>query len=216
MNNQGNISCWFCGALFDLSESECCTHTLPTPVCPYCLNCFCTAPESQRQSIRQHLEKSVSQTDLNKHVLFCQPIGSILIDSGVITAQNLEEALNRQKSCKRPLGEILIDMGLVSKDLMRVTLLNQQWIEQIDLEHIDIDPRLIERFGFEFCCRHLILPLELILVKDHAVLRVAISRRQNLEAIRAHPAFQTFGILPYFAPPARIQSLLDCMGSKRP
>lgn len=209
MNKDEQICCWFCGAQFTLTEAECCTHTMPTPVCPYCLNCFCTAPDPQRLAIRKQLDGNAAQKDQQKHLLFSKPIGSILLESGLIGQHDLDEALQAQARTGKPLGELLVEMGRISLEKMRIILLNQQWIDQIDLDNVSVDLRLIERFGFEFCCRHQILPLELIMVKDHAVLRVAISRREALDAIRAHPAFQTFGILPYLATSERIGELLQ-------
>ena len=208
MKQDERIQCWFCGAQFELSESECCTHTMPTPVCPYCLNCFCTAPEEQRQAIRQRMEHSKDSSEHQKHILFSKPLGSILLESHLISQTDLDKALLYQKTCPAPLGEIVVKLGLVPPEKMRIVLLNQQWIDQIDLDNIIVDLRLVERFGFEFCLRHQILPIELLLVKDHAILRVAISRRETLDAIRAHPAFQTFGLLPYLASADQISELL--------
>jgi hypothetical protein len=197
---------------FTLEEAECCNHTMPTPVCPFCLNCFCTAPEAQRQQIRQTLDSLSGPTETSKKAIFSKPIGSILLECGLISRESLNLALAKQNETGAPLGQILVDMNLVSSDVMRNTLLNQTWIEPIELDNISLDLRLIKRFGLEFCSRHQILPIELLLVKDHAILRVAISKRDTLEAIRIHPAFQTFGILPYFAPPDQISDLLGQIG----
>jgi len=209
MKQNERISCWFCGAEYNLAESECCTHTMPTPVCPYCLNCFCTAPEPQRLAMRQKLEISQDQTEQQKHILFSKPLGAILLESGMISNSDLDKALQYQKECNAPLGEVIVNLGMVPPETMRITLLNQQWIDQIDLDNVSIDLRLVERFGIEFCRRHQVLPIELLLVKDHAILRVAISRRETLDAIRSHPAFQTFGLLPYLAPSDQIVDLLE-------
>ncbi len=216
MNKDEQISCWFCGAQYCLSDSEFCTHTIPSPACPYCLNCFCTAPDTQRLAMRQKIEEQPAQSEQTRHLLFSKPIGSILQESGLITSTDLEKALLVQKDCGRALGEVLVEMGLVSADTMRITLLNQQWIEQIDLDKVSLDLRLIERFGFEFCSRHSILPIELLVIKDHGTLRIAISRRETLEAIRSHPAFQTFGILPYLAPADIIQTVLSKLRPRFP
>jgi len=182
---------------------------MPTPVCPYCLNCFCTAPEQQRLAIRQKLDSKTDKTEQPKHVLYSKPIGTILVECGIINQTDLDNALLIQSNSGKPLGEVLVELGLVTAETMRITLLNQQWIEQIDLENVHLDLRLVDRFGFEFCHRHEILPIELLQVKDHAILRIAIAKRDTLEAIRTHPAFQTFGVLPYLASSDKILELLN-------
>ena len=46
-------------------------------------------------------------------------LGEVLIRSGLITAEQLEHALEQQKSVKLPLGQVLIKLGYVSDDAMR-------------------------------------------------------------------------------------------------
>lgn len=215
MKNDQLISCWFCAMQFTLEEASCCNHTLPTPVCPFCLNCFCTAPESQRQQIREAMDSHPNPAETTNKAIYSKPIGSILLECGLINQQDLEQALQLQKKTGKPLGQLLVDLKLVSAEIMRITLLNQTWIEPIELDNMTLDRRLIERFGLEFCTRHQILPIELLMVKDHAILRIAIARRDTLEAIRIHPAFQTFGILPYFAPSEQIMDFLSKLTTGR-
>lgn len=52
-------------------------------------------------------------------------IGSILVDLGFITRDNLGHALEQQQDSGEPLGCILITMGLIGSDVLREVLLIQ-------------------------------------------------------------------------------------------
>jgi hypothetical protein len=54
-------------------------------------------------------------------------LGQLLIQHGLITREQLEEALLRQRSTFKYIGEILIDMGALNRrDLMRMLELQHQ------------------------------------------------------------------------------------------
>jgi len=54
-------------------------------------------------------------------------LGELLIQHGLITREQLEEALLRQRSTFKYIGEILIDMGALNRrDLMRMLELQHQ------------------------------------------------------------------------------------------
>ena len=48
-------------------------------------------------------------------------LGELMVESGLITQAQLQEALNRQQSTFKYVGEILVDMGAISRrDLTRM------------------------------------------------------------------------------------------------
>jgi hypothetical protein len=58
-----------------------------------------------------------------------QPLGSILVDAGAITEQQLEVALEEQKHSGRRLGEVLVDLDFVSASVITSVLLEQCGID---------------------------------------------------------------------------------------
>lgn len=54
-------------------------------------------------------------------------LGQILIRQGLISAQQLEEALNLQSENSKKLGEVLLSVGLIRKDDLQQALLEQYW-----------------------------------------------------------------------------------------
>ena len=54
-------------------------------------------------------------------------IGEILCENGSISQSQLEESLEKQKSCKnRALGQILLDMGYITPEQFSDSLLMQE------------------------------------------------------------------------------------------
>ena len=72
-------------------------------------------------------------------------IGDLLVDNGVITTAQLEEALGAQKTSGRKLGTILIDNGYVQEDELLRLLSDQLKIPFIDLAHYKFEPEVVKQ-----------------------------------------------------------------------
>jgi MSHA biogenesis protein MshE len=70
-------------------------------------------------------------------------LGDLLVEQQLITAQQLEEALQLQKASGRKLGTILIDSGYVSEDALLQLLSSQLKVPFIDLPHYKLDPATV-------------------------------------------------------------------------
>ena len=53
-------------------------------------------------------------------------LGELLIKSGVITAEQLAQALEEEAHSRKKLGEVLEAMGLISPEILSVKLREQQ------------------------------------------------------------------------------------------
>ncbi|MCX8052242.1 MAG: type II secretion system ATPase GspE [Armatimonadetes bacterium] len=75
-----------------------------------------------------------------------EPVGEIFVRKGLITRDQLEQALEKQKLLKRQesLGEVLVSMGFISeKD--RVKCLGDQWgVPYIELSDLEVDSSVIK------------------------------------------------------------------------
>ena len=78
-------------------------------------------------------------------------IGDLLVEEGLITNEQLSQALTKQKEFKisgefKKIGEILIDEGYISEKQMAIVLAKQLGIEFVDLYGEDIDYNLMDSF----------------------------------------------------------------------
>ncbi len=88
-------------------------------------------------------------------------LGEMLIEAGLLTEKQLEEALKEQVKTGRFLGRIIVEKGLVDeKDLKRVLSL-QAGIEMIDLKNTVIDKNAINVFPSALAKTYNVLPVKL-------------------------------------------------------
>ena len=71
-------------------------------------------------------------------------LGDLLVSSGVISQEQLGQALARQKETKKRLGEELIDDGIITEQQLIDTLRLQLGIEFVDLSTVEPDPQLVD------------------------------------------------------------------------
>jgi type IV pilus assembly protein PilB len=107
-------------------------------------------------------------------------LGEILRDEGLVTEEQLEAALQRQKHERGlRIGEILVSMGAVTAEHVAYAT-SQQWqIPYIDLDGYALDPDVIELVPEKLARAYLALPL----FKLGNVLTVAMADPLNLIAV---------------------------------
>jgi hypothetical protein len=89
-------------------------------------------------------------------------LGTLFLRNGMVTAQQVEQALERQRQLggARPLGEILVAMGLIT-DRQRVQVIGEQWgIPVVDLQRININGDAVQLVSQELARRYTLLPIE--------------------------------------------------------
>lgn len=87
-------------------------------------------------------------------------MGQLLLDAGIVTAEQLQEALEAQKSGGGKLFEVLIRLGHLKKDVLHDFLSRQPGVAAIDLRRVQIDRKLIETIPRELALECLLLPID--------------------------------------------------------
>jgi type IV pilus assembly protein PilB len=89
-------------------------------------------------------------------------LGEIVVEQGLITSKQLQEALEEQKITGEKLGEILIRRGLVTKDAFENCLSIQSGIASFDLSSHIIDPELLKLLPEDFARKYKLIPVFVI------------------------------------------------------
>lgn len=89
-----------------------------------------------------------------------EPIGQMLVESGLITEEQLEEALSKQKVQGGKTFEILLALGHIEKDRLHTFLSRQPGIAAIDLSRCNISPELINLVPKRIAIENLVLPID--------------------------------------------------------
>lgn len=105
-------------------------------------------------------------------------IGQMLLKKGLITSNQLEEALSIQKrESARLLGDILIQKGFISEELLYMMLAAQSDLCFVPVERYKITTDILQLIPKELASKYSLIPLE----KIAQVLTVAIAGWLNLK-----------------------------------
>lgn len=100
-------------------------------------------------------------------------LGDLLVQSGSITSEQLEDALAKQKQRNMKLGEVLVDEGIISEDDIAEALCRQLNLERIDLQNINIDKTVTALLPVAILKKYIMMPFALS-DDNKNVLRVAM------------------------------------------
>ena len=87
------------------------------------------------------------------------PLGQLLLEENIITQEQLNEALSRQKVLKKRLGEVIIDLGFVSERGILLSLAKRLKIDFIENPILLIDFDVIRLVPETFARKYEIFPL---------------------------------------------------------
>ncbi len=132
-------------------------------------------------------------------------IGELLVKSGIITEEQLNEALKIQEKSKKKIGEILIELGYLNPRELIWLLSEQVSIPFIELKPEMLDSTLILSFPKNLLYKYCIIPLYEIEGK----LYVATGNPIETEGIKKIKEFAKRDIVLSAAEPAKIMQLLD-------
>lgn len=130
-------------------------------------------------------------------------IGQILIDSGTITEEQLEEVLEKQKTSKKRIAEILVEDGTVTEQQVCKALEKQLFIPYLDLDTVQID---VEKLGGlipeNLAQQYMVIPVSL----DGRFLTIAVADPLNYKAFNDIAIYTKLKIKPVIAEPTKISN----------
>lgn len=106
-------------------------------------------------------------------------LGEVLLEEGLITQEQLSDALDEQRRLKRSLGRILIDRGFVTESSFVAVLAKQVGMQFVDLTEFQIDTSAASMIPENLSKRYVALPIGY----DNNRLVVAMSDPSNVFAI---------------------------------
>jgi len=148
-------------------------------------------PETIKKNMKKNREHDGdSLTIINKN-----KIGSILVEEGLITGEQLDKALELQGSEGGRLGEILIREAMIEKDAFFTVLGKQLGASYIKLKDAKIEDEVLALVDENLAKRRLVVPVN----KDGITLHVAMSDPTNIFTIDDLRLATGLEILPLLA-----------------
>lgn len=109
-------------------------------------------------------------------------LGDVLVQNGVISEEDLQRGLERQKGSGRKLGETLVDEGITTEENIARALSNQFHYDMVELQNIEIPQEILELVPANVLKKHRALPFEYS-PDNMNVLRVAMADPMDMAAI---------------------------------
>jgi type IV pilus assembly protein PilB len=106
-------------------------------------------------------------------------VGEALVREGVLSEEQLRQALAQQRSSGRMLGEMLVEQGIISNTVLVRALARCLGVRGCQLRHGLIDPQVLKLIGEEEATRLKAIPM----FKVHGTLTVAMAEPQSLPTI---------------------------------
>lgn len=120
-------------------------------------------------------------------------VGDLLLQKGLITKEQLEQALEEQKKTHEKIGQILIQHGIISPATLSEILSSQSNIPSINIEEFSIDPNVVSLLPEQFIRDNFIIPLR----KTDDTLEVACVPPINPEVLENAKLITGLKIRPY-------------------
>jgi len=98
-------------------------------------------------------------------------LGELLIDAGLISKEQLDQALAEYKQTGGKLGELLVAKGYVTEHDVAVAIASQFNVPYIDAATYNVDSEIVKLFPIEYMREHNFAPLD----KFGAILLIAVA-----------------------------------------
>ncbi len=122
-------------------------------------------------------------------------LGELLVETGLLSEQDLTRALTEQRSKRGKLGDVIVSLGMASEEEIAQALSIQLGIPFVELKDIPVEPQAIELITEKVARKHLILPISL----EQKDLHIAMADPLSFEAFEDVRFASGFTIKPAIA-----------------
>jgi Type II secretion system (T2SS), protein E, N-terminal domain/Protein kinase domain/PilZ domain len=138
-----------------------------------------------------------------------QPLGRLLVTSGLLTQQALDEVLALQRTDGRRLGELLAEKGYVRPHQLAQFLSHQLACPWVSLQRVEISREAVEILPRAIALKHHMVPVHLRATKGATTLYVAMDDPTDDVALAAAAAAATISVKAMVALSSEIRMHLE-------
>ena len=143
--------------------------------------------------------------DFNKRKI---RLGELLVETGAITQEQLEHALQKQKKTNLKLGETLVDEGIITEDDIAKALSQQLNLEIVDLQNINIDKVVVGLVPVNLLKKYTMIPFAFN-ENNKNILRVAMENPLDTYAQEDISIITNYQVEPVVATTRSIMLAID-------
>jgi len=122
-------------------------------------------------------------------------LGDLLVREGLITREQLQQALEQQRGSGMRLGYVMVKAGMVQEIEITKMLARQFRVPAVDLTRFEVDPKIIKLIPGDVALKHYVLPLK----REGRTLTVAMADPTNVTVVEDLKFITRFDIFPVIA-----------------
>ena len=85
-------------------------------------------------------------------------LGELLVNSRMITTEQLMDALGEHRKEGKKLGEYLIEKGIVTEDNMVLALSQQLGLDTVDLSNVTVEKSILDLVSVDILKKNVVFP----------------------------------------------------------
>jgi type IV pilus assembly protein PilB len=132
-------------------------------------------------------------------------LGDVLIKEGLITREQLAQALAEQRASKHRLGYVLVKLGLVQELEITKVLARQYRMPAVDLSRFEVDPKLVKLIPGDLATKHVVLPLK----REGRTLTVAMADPTDHGLLEDLKFITRYDLFPVIAGEYTLRALIE-------
>ncbi len=132
-------------------------------------------------------------------------LGQLLLWNKLITQEQLDEALEEQKTTQKKLGSILVEKGFIDEESLNQFLSKQYGVDSINISSMTIPQDVIDKIPSQIAKKYTLIP---IAVKGNKI-EVAISDPTNIFALDDVRFVTGLNVVPYLSNESAILKAID-------
>jgi len=117
---------------------------------------------TEQHSLSKNTVERTLQSAQHQGSSSCSRVGEILIEAGLVTRQQVDEALAIQATEKRKrIGTILMELGMITEEQLLSALAQKFGLQVVDLDRVTPSPEALKCLPQEILVKMQVLPLEI-------------------------------------------------------
>src|SRR5918993_5095808 len=132
-------------------------------------------------------------------------LGEVLLREGLLSREQLVQAMTEQKASKARLGYVLVKLGLVAELEITKVLARQYRMPAVDLSRFDVDPKILKLVPGDMASKGVVLPLK----REGRTLTVAMADPTDLGLLEDLKFITRFDLFPVLAGEYTLRTLIE-------
>jgi type IV pilus assembly protein PilB len=132
-------------------------------------------------------------------------LGETLLRDGLLSREQLTQALAEQKASKQRLGYVLVKLGLVPELEITKVLARQFRMPAVDLSRFEVDPKILKLVPGDMAAKGVVLPLK----REGRTLTVAMADPSDMGLLEDLKFITRFDLFPVIAGEFTLRALIE-------